>query len=423
MSNDCKTAQVLIPYDENGQRVVDVPNIYLQKVNPIEVFAVVDNGTVYTKRKMTFSVYPKPKPDDYVYTETEVLRWEDLDRRIKDLEDATVDTETIKEAVGEYLEENPISMDGLDVEPKRLVFRITYYDEIVEYSHTIEELWEAYLEGRNITCEAFYTSGIFTVKYASEREFVFERSDGEAYKTITYNGKTNTHTFERTSMVKSVNRKTDDVVLTAKDVGALSEEDIPKIAERAAKLVEVPKGIDVTGAEVGQIIKVAEVDESGRPIAWEPADLTGDWIPIIDVTLEEAVASVTADIDVNGNPFSVKEIMWAAKIPKDGTTHTYFIVGVPDPYGLPRAAGIQMGFNVTAADFVTHGKEYLVGTCLRMGVFHKGTSEYNSKPVEPYGSVLDGYDTGVSELTAIRVGVSNAAYSLPAGSILRVWGR
>ena len=40
-------------------------------------------------------------------------------------------------------------------------------------------------------------------------------------------------------------------------------------------------GVDVSGASVGQIIKVAAVDDAGKPIEWEPADLPeqvqSDW--------------------------------------------------------------------------------------------------------------------------------------------------
>lgn len=32
-------------------------------------------------------------------------------------------------------------------------------------------------------------------------------------------------------------------------------------------------GIDVSGASVGQIIKIAAVDNDGNPTAWEPSDL------------------------------------------------------------------------------------------------------------------------------------------------------
>lgn len=58
----------------------------------------------------------------------------------------------------------------------------------------------------------------------------------------------------------------------------LTDADRNKIAEMAAEKVEVPEGggITVTGAKVGQTVKIAEVDETGKPTAWEPTDFPSD---------------------------------------------------------------------------------------------------------------------------------------------------
>lgn len=56
----------------------------------------------------------------------------------------------------------------------------------------------------------------------------------------------------------------------------LTDADKTEIAEMAAELVDVPEnsggGISVTGATVGQTVKISEVDENGVPTAWEPVD-------------------------------------------------------------------------------------------------------------------------------------------------------
>ena len=59
-------------------------------------------------------------------------------------------------------------------------------------------------------------------------------------------------------------------------------------------------GMDVTGATVGQIAKIAAVDASGVPTAWEPADMAsggsgGTWEKIIDTEVMEATPSFTCD--------------------------------------------------------------------------------------------------------------------------------
>ena len=61
--------------------------------------------------------------------------------------------------------------------------------------------------------------------------------------------------------------------------------------------VEIPRGgsggtdisLGLTSAAVGQIIKVKAIDESGKPTAWEAADISagGGWELITDITLTE----------------------------------------------------------------------------------------------------------------------------------------
>lgn len=57
-------------------------------------------------------------------------------------------------------------------------------------------------------------------------------------------------------------------------------------------------GLDVTGASVGQIVKIAAVDDAGKPTAWEAVDIpTGGNVTTEVVTLEEAVEAVTFDLN------------------------------------------------------------------------------------------------------------------------------
>jgi hypothetical protein len=61
-------------YEENGQRLVDVPNILLRTALTITVFAYVHRANEgMTKHSDQFLVLPRTKPADYIYTETEVL--------------------------------------------------------------------------------------------------------------------------------------------------------------------------------------------------------------------------------------------------------------------------------------------------------------------------------------------------------------
>lgn len=75
--DDC--ALVCEVFDQDGLRLVEVPNILLQADRPICVYAYC---TDHTKKTEYFKVLPRPKPADYVYTETEVKSWEALEARV-----------------------------------------------------------------------------------------------------------------------------------------------------------------------------------------------------------------------------------------------------------------------------------------------------------------------------------------------------
>lgn len=84
-------------------------------------------------------------------------------------------------------------------------------------------------------------------------------------------------------------------------------------------------GVDVTGAEIGQTIKVAAVDENGRPTAWEAVGFGEKWEKINDITVEEVVDSLTVSVDADGNPFSLKKALIFMHLPTynyDGITDT-----------------------------------------------------------------------------------------------------
>jgi hypothetical protein len=98
-------ALVVLPYETENGTVANIPNILLQSNLGICVYVVSaaeDGESTITKR--TFSVATRPKPEDYIYTETEVLSYTHLEKRIEALEG-----DGIAQAVADYLAKNPIS--------------------------------------------------------------------------------------------------------------------------------------------------------------------------------------------------------------------------------------------------------------------------------------------------------------------------
>lgn len=88
----------------------------------------------------------------------------------------------------------------------------------------------------------------------------------------------------------------------------------PEIVE--GELVAVPSAgggsdlsLGITGAQVGQIAKITEVDTDGKPTKWEPVEMAGGetWELIRDFTLAEDVVKATINLDENGKPFHLKK--------------------------------------------------------------------------------------------------------------------
>ena len=68
-------ALVVVAYKYGDVIVADVPNILLQKAQKIFAYQYVKDGErEYTANETAFAVFSRPKPEDYVYTETEIKR-------------------------------------------------------------------------------------------------------------------------------------------------------------------------------------------------------------------------------------------------------------------------------------------------------------------------------------------------------------
>ena len=90
---------------EVKNHLADVPNVLLQDYGTILIYGCDGN---YTKYSEAYRVLRREKPDNYVYTETEVLNYNNLLGRIDNLEG------NINQMIADYLRENPpqVDLDG-----------------------------------------------------------------------------------------------------------------------------------------------------------------------------------------------------------------------------------------------------------------------------------------------------------------------
>ena len=105
-TDDCSL--VCEVYQEGELRLVNVPNILLQKDWRINVYAF--DGS-YTKVHEVYEVERRTKPADYIYTETEIKNYDDLAARVAQIEENGISDEAIESAVERYLDENDITVD------------------------------------------------------------------------------------------------------------------------------------------------------------------------------------------------------------------------------------------------------------------------------------------------------------------------
>lgn len=115
-------ALVVTPSATDDKIEVSVPNILLQQPYPIiaYLYEPVDEDGGRTMHTIQIPVFPRPKPEDYVYTETEVLNYKNLDSRVKALEQGGASAGDIAKAVEEYMTENPIEIPETLPNPHKL---------------------------------------------------------------------------------------------------------------------------------------------------------------------------------------------------------------------------------------------------------------------------------------------------------------
>lgn len=97
---------------KNDMLVAEVPNILLQDYHPIHVhWIALDETGEYVQKEVSFEVKKRARPQDYVYVETEIWSYSELEQRVKILEKGGASPEAISQAVEEFLKENPIEVE------------------------------------------------------------------------------------------------------------------------------------------------------------------------------------------------------------------------------------------------------------------------------------------------------------------------
>ena len=253
------------PGDDHGAYVVElidgeakIPNILLTMAGTINVYVYPADRTVFAT---ALWVMAREKPDDYVYTETEVLDWRTLDEKIGDLAKLTT---TAKENLVAAI--NEAATKGM----ASIYMRVA----------------EGYIE--------YSGDGVNWKQLIAVAELKGEKGDkGDPGSDATVD--IVTPTAESTDTQAASAKAVWDMLGGGGGSGGGSGTDI---------------SLGVTGASVGEIIKVKAVDDSGKPTAWEAAEMASGGVAtagnlLYDAVLEEDASFIITDFDTELSEYIV----------------------------------------------------------------------------------------------------------------------
>lgn len=227
------------PKEVDGQTIVNIPNELLQTSRNLVAYVFVDNQTV---QKFIFEVNSRPKPAGYVYTESEILKWNSLDDRIKALEESGGGVEDYDQLINTPIknvksdQENMVAIRDLASGVYRLSGSFTPFtgsDIYLSFSNL--QLVNIVTKSAGTHMQIFYPVNNvvqFVAIMADENAdggYTYERKDiklNDLYDLIGVTIPTKTSELDNDSgfltsaPVSSVNGKTGNVEINADDIGA-----------------------------------------------------------------------------------------------------------------------------------------------------------------------------------------------------------
>lgn len=404
-----KWGNVAVPFDVVDGWVEIAPEL-TQKPGDILLWTYREDHTLDAAR---IQVERRPKPDGYAYTPTEIKTWDSLDARITALESTNVQPnwDQNDDSAADYIRGRThyveakhdvkiINQKSGEFTPELgLIVGNTYrvdYDSGNGFGVGSEFVCKDLNEGKDGMVPAPYVgnadgnggpSPYLIFNSSIELHFAFDHmvtivgweieGDFAAVKTLDLKY-IDPGLLERIKAledgggvagVSSVNGQTGAVDLTAKGLGALTEDDLQSATDKALAQAKASgefdcapgpqgpqgpqgqkgdtgatgatgpqgergptgdpgpqgpagAGLDVTGAAVGQTVKISAVDSNGVPTAWVPVDMeSGEkWEKIVEIELTDAASLIKIDRDAEGKPFALKRVMIDCVVNIDATS-------------------------------------------------------------------------------------------------------
>lgn len=231
------------------------------------------------------------------------------------------------------------------------------------------------------------------------------------------------------SGVSSVNGQTGAVEITAKGLGALTGDNLQDATDKALAQAKesgefdgaqgpqgpagpqgptgptgpAGAGLDVTGAAVGQIVKITAVDDNGVPTAWSPVDMPSGgsgggetWELVAEITTTENVNSIRATFDACSAVYI--DFRWGGVEDDLGDIAIYPNTGDTPYAGEQRAAAAK----VTSSTSQKYGVLCVRMDC-RVGSYWYATSWQKARGDGSFGAI------DASQTANLEIGLSGTA--------------
>lgn len=185
--------------------------------------------------------------------------------------------------------------------------------------------------------------------------------------------------------------------------------------------------LGLTGAKVGQIAKITEVDENGTPTKWEPVEMPSGggekWALLAEQTLEEAAKSVNIQLSSATRHFIAQ--MWCPKT-EASSDPAYFNLGINGSvnniwyYLAAKMPSKSNSSQVTVEAQAVGDGIWAVKAYANLGSALGNATNYNIAAYVPIAIKSNGARSAQS--IKVETVAADATQYFPVGSVLRAWG-
>lgn len=375
----------------------DIPNILLQRPGRLVVYAyIVDAQDHHTKICEAFGILARPKPAEYVYTETEVKTWSDLQSQIGDLADlATEKKDNLVAAI------NEAARSGGGGAGAWYVTLTPNEDISITADKTMAEIEAAYQAGYAVYC-IFLWNLIFAVIPIIAPLTVHRQNTQYVFCGVgTLNSKLYSFQFELTESGWTVSQKE-----------IPQKSDIPEAYILPKATANALGGVKADPAMANDTQPV-RIDQSGKLVTAAGSGSSGEVWELINTSVVPAeTTKFTITQDLAGKPFAYYELKYViqAAVPSDKQD---VIVWFSCQSRTTKNASVKV--NGTIAN------QIIVGYASSLGGFVGGGL---SLTVQSDVFSYNFNDTvSISKLTMFQMYASNANLYLPQGTKVALFGR